>query len=538
MNVSPARLALPAVASVVVGLLLAAFPAAAQASFDSQPTGFLTATTGGFPATAWNGTSMATAKSLVSALPAAPRSRALRDLQFKVLVSALNPPRPDGGPPPSLFARRVDKIAAMGESESLNEMVRNANGYADPAVAATTVNALLMAGARDSGCTIVRSFPLAEPFGARAQAACRLAAGDMAGAVEAAATARAGDPGFAKLVDAVATGQPAAGATPGTFDGPAMVVMDLAHVPPPATALRSTQPLVIRALVGLRSLPLATRVDIAERGEALAVIEASRLGDLYAEALRDGASLPAATVRRARLVTAAKSASNEAEVMRTIADVYAESRGSPLFPTVARASAIGLVNLPANPKYATVAVQAMRGFLLLGDKARTQAWTRLALDAARNNARAQLAIDRQMPLVALAGLDNPQALPITEFDRWYEMFKEEDAGRAGLRAYVLLELLRATGLDIPRGATSLPEQAPGGARLVMPNGATLQSLAASAAGGRIAETALLAPIAAGEIALNELHPAGAAAIVRALRQIGEDETARLFAVEVAIAYGI
>ena len=72
----------------------------------------------------------------------------------------------------------------------------------------------------------------------------------------------------------------------------------------------------------------------------------------------------------------------------------------------------------------------------------------------------------------------------------------------------------------------------------MPNGATLQSLAASAAGRRIAETAVLAPIAAGEIALNELHPAGAAAIVRALRQIGEEETARLFAVEVAIAYGI
>lgn len=534
MNVSPARLAL----SAILGLALAASPVAAQVNFDGQPTGFLTAATGGFPADAWNGTSMATAKNLVSALPAAPRSRALRDLQFKVLVSALNPPRPDGGPPPSLFARRVEKIAAMGEGESLNEMVRNANGYADPAIAAITTNALLLAGARDSGCAIVRSHALAEPFGARAQAACRLAAGDMAGAVEAAAAARASDPGFARLVEAVATGQPATGAVPATVDGPAMVAMNLAHLPPGPNLIRSTQPPMIRSLVAQRSLPLATRIDIAERGEALAVIEASRLGDLYADALREGASLPAATARRARLVNAAKSASNEAEIMRTIADVYAESRGSPLFPTIARASAMNLVGLPANPKFASVAVQAMRGFLLLGDKARTQAWTQLALDAARNNARAQLAIDRQMPLVALAGIDNPQALPITEFDRWYEMFKEEDAGRAGLRAYVLLELLRATGLDIPRGATSLPEQPPGGARLVMPNGATLQSLAASAAGRRIAETALLAPIAAGEVALGELHPAGAAAIVRALRQIGEDETARLFAVEVAIAYGI
>ena len=107
---------------------------AQAANFDDNPTGFLTVQTGGMPADAWNGTSLATAKQLVSALPAAPRSRALRDLQFKVLVSALTPPAPDGSPPPSLFARKVEKLAAMGEGESLNEMVRSAGGYADPAI--------------------------------------------------------------------------------------------------------------------------------------------------------------------------------------------------------------------------------------------------------------------------------------------------------------------------------------------------------------------------------------------------------------------
>src|SRR4030095_16899170 len=78
----------------------------------------------------------------------APRSRALRDLQFKVLVSQLTPPSADGSPPPSLFMLKVEKLAAMGEAESLNEMVRNAGGYADPAVASTVANALMLAGAR------------------------------------------------------------------------------------------------------------------------------------------------------------------------------------------------------------------------------------------------------------------------------------------------------------------------------------------------------------------------------------------------------
>ena len=539
MIASPARARPGLVLGMTLAALLAAAPAVVQAqAFDSQPTGFLTAATGGFAADAWNGTSMATAKNLVSALPAAPYSRALRDLQFKLLVSAVNPPRPDGGPPPSLFARRVDKIAAMGEGESLNEMVRNAGGYADPAVAASTVNALLMGGARESACAVVRSAALPEPFAQRALLACAMIAGDPAQVQAAAAAVRGSDPSLARLADAASTGAPAGGAVPATLDGPAMVALDLAHVPPGPSVLRSTQPPVIRSLVAQRSLPLPTRLDVAERGEALAVIEAGRLGDLYADALRSGASLSAPMARRARLVVAAKGASNADQIMRSIADVYAESRGSPLFPTIARASAMGLLSLPPDPKYSAVALQAMRGFLLLGDKQRTQAWTQLALDAARNNARAQLAIDRVMPLVAIAGIDNPQQLPITEFDRWYEMFKEEDPSRAALRGYLLLELLRATGLDVPRGATQLPEQAPGGVRLVMPNGATLQALAGAAAGRRVAETALLACIAAGEIPLNELHPAGVAAIVRALRTIGEEETARQFAVETAIAYGI
>ena len=38
------------------------------------------------------------------------------------MVSALTPPAPDGSPPPTLFARKVEKLAAMGEAESLNEM--------------------------------------------------------------------------------------------------------------------------------------------------------------------------------------------------------------------------------------------------------------------------------------------------------------------------------------------------------------------------------------------------------------------------------
>src|SRR5258708_26958558 len=170
MNALRARFA----AVVGLGLVLAQPLSAQPANFDDKPTGFLTVRTGGMPADAWNGTSLAIAKRLVSALPAAPRSRGLRDLQFKVLVSELTPPAPDGSPPPSLFARKVEKLAAMGEGESLNEMVRSAGGYLDPSSPTTLANALLMAGERPGACAIARNWELTEPFARRADPASNL----------------------------------------------------------------------------------------------------------------------------------------------------------------------------------------------------------------------------------------------------------------------------------------------------------------------------------------------------------------------------
>lgn len=529
-----------AAAAATLGLVLAAFPGRAQSDgqFDSRPTGFLTATTGGMPANAWGGTSLGTAKQLVSALAPAPRSRALRDLQFKVLVSELKPPAADGSAPPSLFARKVDRLAAMGEAESLNEMVRGAGGYADPSIALTVVNALLMAGERAAACAIARNNPLVEPFARRVDATCKIAAGDTAGALAAAAALRSSDPGFAKLVEISAQGTTPTAVSPAQIDGPAMAMLDLSFVQPSAATLRSTQPSIIRSLVAHRTLPIVTRLDIAERAEALAIIETSQLGDLYLEAVRDGVVLPAPMSRRARLVAAARGATNADELLKAIAAAYGEARGSALFPTIARASASALLNLPAKPEFANVAQEAMRGFLLLGDKQQTRAWMKLALSAAMNNARAMNAVDRLLPLAAVIGVEETKRLAPEQLNRWYQVMRQDDPAQAPLRGYLMLQLARAVGINIPQGSTELPETPPAGARLVSPPAATLQALQSAAAGQRRAETALLAAIAVGETPLADLHPAAVGIIVRAVRQVGEDDTGRLLAIEIAISHGL
>jgi hypothetical protein len=473
---------------------------------------------------------------MVSSLSPAPRSRALRDLQFKVMVSALTPPAADGSPLPSLFARKVDRLAAMGEGESLNEMVRSARAYDDPEVAATVVNAMMMAGERDGGCAIVGKHRLLEPFAKRAEVACLFIAGDDVGAL--AAVSKGSDAGLATLVRVASGGLPPSAAPLSPLDGPAMIMLALAHAAPPAAALKSDQPPLIRALVAQKTLPIATRLEIAERGEALAVIEATRLSDLYVEAVKAGAALPPAMAQRAKLVAAVRASDDPKQLMPAIAAIYAGTQGSPLFPTVARASASGLLNLPPKPEYANVAQEAIRGFLLLGDKQLTEAWTRLALKAAYDNARALNALDRLVPLIAVAGIDNPKHVPAEEINRWYELMRTDDARAAPLRGNLMLELLRASGVEIAPRSTDLPETPPAGMKMVAPPPATLQALRAASEAGRRAEASLLAANAIVQTPLTDLQPAAVGAIVRALIAAGENHTGRLFAIEVAIAHGL
>jgi hypothetical protein len=498
------------VSLLALALVAAGVPVSAQTQFDDFPTGFLRPATGGMAPDSWNGTSLATAKRLMSGLSPAPRSRALRDLQFKVMVSELVTPSGDAGPPPTLFARKVDKLAAMGEGESLNEMVRTAGAYEDPTIAATTVNALMMAGERAGACAIVRDHRLVEPFGRRAEAACRLFQGEVTDV----------------------------SLSTGALDGPAMVMLELSHGRMPPAALQSTQPPMMRALVANKSLPLATRLEVAERGESGAIIEATRLSDLYVEAARGGVALPAPMARRAGLVAAVSAATTGPEIVQSISAVYAEMRGTPLFPTIARATAAGLLRLSPRPEFASLAQEAIRGMLLLGDKRLTAAWVKLAMTNALNNNQSTIdALDHLMPLVAVAGIDNPRSLPPSEVNRWYGVIQRDDPARAAWRGNLLLELFRATGIDVPPGTTQLPEQ-PAGARLVSPPAATLQALQAAASMRRRAETSLLSAVALGDLPLEALHPAAVGIIVRSLRAVGEDEAARQFGIEVATAAGL
>ena len=112
------------------------------------------------------------------------------------------------------------------------------------------------------------------------------------------------------------------------------------------------------------------------------------MSDLYPRGGERGRSPCQPTIaRRAHLVAVARGAANPQEVVNSIASVYADTRSSPLFPTVARASAAGLLNLPAKPQFASGRPGAARLPVARLATKQVQTWMRLAVADAHNNPR-------------------------------------------------------------------------------------------------------------------------------------------------------
>ena len=345
----------------------------------------------------------------------------------------------------------------MGEGESLNEMVRNAGGYADPAIASDR-GQRADAGGRARRRLRRRAPARRSPSRLPRRAECRLqaVAGDSA--------ARWPRRRCAPAIPTWPAGRDRAGGLPPRLrrladrrpgDGDAR---SGPRAPPPACCARRSR----RSSApwsAIKPLPIATRLEIAERGEALAIIEATRLGDLYLEARARRRRLPPAMARRARLVAAARNATQRRRdrCSRSPPSMArrAAARCSP--PSRARAPPACSTCRPSR-SIANVAQEAMRGFLLLGDKQQTQAWTRLALTAVSQQ-RARH--DRARPADA-AGRHRrhrrSQAPAAGEINRWYEVMPRGRCRRARRCAATCCSNCCAPPASTCRaGTTELPE---------------------------------------------------------------------------------
>ncbi len=506
---------------------------------DGSSIGIVDSAAAGLPADMWRGTDRATAISLIRALPAAPHSRTLRDLQFRLLGNMATPPISNGAGGSEFFSARVGRLAAMGESESVGQMMRLVGPQSDESARRIDAESQVLAGDLSNACNDAANFSRTsrDAFWSKLQVICLIAAGNNAQAMTVTDLLHEkglNEPGFFALVDyALGT---RTGKLPANIGSDALNVALLNAIKHPVAAdsLAKAPPPVLRQMAGNNNLPLAVRLEAAERGEQLGVIDPSQLMTLY-QAAADAPGIPPAMKQRATAARNVVKATDLQQKVTAIAAAFRAAEGAGLFTTMSRVLGPYMVQFYPEQKTAPVGAEAARAALALNDQARAVEWFYTIVGGATIDPQYQAPTDRLWLVMQLA--DNSNSIPWEpgHLNKWRDLDARRDNAHAAQRQAVVAAMLQALGERYDPAELTPPAIVNGFAN---PPAGVLDRMAVAGEQRRVAETVALICIAAGEQPLTALSPATVGAIIRHMRQLGMEDASRRFAVEVALAYGM
>lgn len=480
----------------------------------------------GLPASLWRGVSIANARLLILDLPSAPQSRVLRDLQFRLLTTNAVSPRADGSTGANLLTLRVERLAAMAEAESANELLRRADGGEDAATARLVTESLLRVAQRASACARVKDAGerYSDVWWREAAIVCHIHAREAVaarGKLDALRNERGFDPAFVALATRALGGAAATAPDAVAEHGLTLALLDLAGLPVPVAD--GDSPGLQRAVIENKAVPLERRVQIAERAERSGVIEPDRLADVYSElarGIKDGAAT-SPTAGRARVFAEARGATGNEQLVAIAQRLYAVSPDTAGSAIRSLSSAIAAAR--PTPDHAELATAGFLAALTLERFDLAKEWFTAARGGAEAAASDRIAL--LAPLAALARLPDRPPLEQKMMER-----------RAALRpqsAAALHAVLTALGAGHSENLAPLvpkPSRTP-------PDSASVALLAAAEA-GHVGETICRLAALAGVTPVARLEPDKVSTILRALLQINLRDVARSFALEYALLAGL
>ncbi len=514
--------------------------------------GLLDTEAGGFGVALWKDTDGALIERLMPRLPAAFRSPTMRSLQRRLLLSTATAPS-NGALQTNLLPLRIERLAAMGETKAIVELVRIVPARAvTESIALAQVESLFLSGARDAACGDVRK-RVRDYHGAdwqRLLIFCEALAGES-DAVQLGLSLLQemegkSKPVFFSLIDAVLgreeTQIPAL-PDPSPLE---MVMIKAAKRPLPQDAGTTRQPALLRAIAEYEQAPMALRLEAGERAEAMGTFAPDALAALYrqaelgSEAIGDTANAETqGAMGRALLLRAAAAQTDPESKARLLKRLWDEAwAGDPtgaLYGTTVRVTLPELLEITPSLSLAWFA-PAVGKALLLGEKPEAAlAWLALLEGAGAEAADAKKARDALWPFVRLADEGDALGWDPARLEAWWKI-EGATAGKA--KAALLFGLLAAMGEPVGAGEwAQVLDDAPQTTKIV-PSTAIWNALGEASAQTRRGETVLLALLS-----LGEGGPAQAAAmtlegVLAALRRIGLFEEARRLAIEAALTQGL
>lgn len=500
---------------------------------------------GGFPDTLWAGTPAMVARRLIPLLPGASGSLTVRDLERRLLLTAATPP--DGaveGDRPSLVGLRMERLAAMGDSEAVAALAARApQAVSGPLAQRAKVDALLLAGKTPEACAQSRGLEAGDGMPAKLQVLCNYLAGNqLAGnlGLDLLRERKESDQAF------IAAAEAASGLPPVAPDKIRLDTLTPLHVaafgaakmPLPAGAVAKAEPAVARAVALSFATPIDLRLAAAERAEAAGVMPAEDLRKLYLEAVFAPDELAAPLVRAdtagphafALLYRAASDQPDPLIRAHFVAKALELGQGRGQTASVARVFAPLIEQARPDPALLTQAPAFARANLALG-RPEANAW----LDLARTDPAGAAAVDRLWPLVAVRAAAPGEGVSTVGLAAWRATLAGLPPEVAARRAAVVLGSLAALGAKIPDAAwldvLDLP-QASG------PRPALFALLQAAALEARLGSTLLAALAGLGDQPLDKADPIALSEAISALTVVGLGADARKLAVEAMLANGV
>ena len=517
-------------------------------------TGTLTPALGGLSADFWTGTPGEIALRLVSLLPAAPDSRALRDLARRALLSSGAAPR-DVSPEGALLQLRAERLLAMGAIDDLAVLAeRIPADRVSQEMSRPLTEAAFARGEDERACDLYGQLTATatDTFWIKVAAVCDARAGrDAKVDFSARLLSELGDDDelFAALVQAATTGQTG---TPFRMGGAGPVHLALARVAglkiEPTVSEINSLPVLVALARGAANVPFAQRLEAAEKAERAGALASREVTDLYDEVSVSAGSMDAAIaaaeadpgpLSRAILWRATEAQTAPGARAQAIAKAMAMAEDDETWRQTVRLFAPFLVALDPGSDVDWFAEDAVRGLMAADQFRAARPWLeRLRRLEASGTGEASAAWLRLWAAVRLAGGDPAVAFDDASVARWWAHLRSIDPQQATLRGSAALALMAAlgdpVGSDAWRGLVSTPAI---DIRAV-PETAFAFAIRAAADSRRLGETVMLSVAAPGETPLGEIAIPALADIVRALVAVGLEPEARRLATEAALAHGL
>jgi hypothetical protein len=513
--------------------LVFALPASAQrsgaievgslAELDPWAVGAPPRGVGPLPRNLWRASDAATLGGLFDRLPASFNSPSANDLARQALLSPADAPLGDG----AIAARkRFLAIARLGLADPLVTMISGSrDAKADPAVAAAAAQAELAQGRVTDACRRVNSIDLTvtpPPFVLQFRALCLAISGEAeaaALAMELAKTAGAGDAWLQSVIAMLGGSTPARPLT-AKYDTALNTTASLAArlAPPGRTPLQGASSLALVALARNEQAPPAIRATAGARALKDGLISPDQAKAALRGAFGQvGAPNLATSLAEAEYASGAYGRAFAVEGALKAVSTHAD------FLAAARLFAPERAAFTPDPGNATSAPLFARAALAEGDYRAAQRW-RDTVDATQADPAVLAVSDLSL---SLWRRDESQVAIAAQR-------RIETAAPRGLGLVARdLKIISALGADIGTSAAAFVARTPP-APGRKPDAATTAQLAISADQGAIGEVALMAALILGDGA-EQLDGDALANVIRALRRVGLEESARRVVVEALIA---